>query len=171
MVYSRYVEDYGPYLYKSERIGETVKSIYLGKGQIGLRKRTAYTTLTEERFKPQEKPQETPAGLGSGPIAAPKPEKKKIFLEHKTKEETRLNNVQRVHLLALANKYGIDRAEIDHKLTYEENKEILEKMAKENANSNQDLDRAKLEAEQWKGAYQDFIKDTEEDSEKWKDYF
>jgi len=168
MVYLRLVEDYGPYKYKSVRTGETVKSVYLGKAYLPLKKATSYTTLKDERFKPQDKPA---SGLGSGPVEPPKPEKPKLHIEHKTKEETNLTYIERAHLYALCKKYDLDRAEIDHKISYDENKEILEKMAKENANSNLDLDRAKIEAEQWKGAYQDFVKNVEEDSDKWRDYF
>jgi hypothetical protein len=165
MVYSRLVEGFGPYLYKSERTGETVKSIYLGIDHTRTRKPLNYTTLNDKRFKDQDR---AAPGLGSGPIEAPKPEKPKLHIEHKTKEETNLTYIERAHLYALAKKYDIDRAEIDHKISYDENKEILSKMAKENA---QDQQKAELEAEQYKGAYKDFIKNVEEDSEKWKDYF
>jgi len=173
MVYSRLVDSYGPYLYRSVREGETIKSIYLGPDKTHTRKPLSYTTLTDKRFKDQDKPKA--AGLVSGPIEPPKKEKPKLHIEHKTKEETNLTYLERAHLYALAKKYRIDKAEIDHKISYEENKEYLDTLAKQNAISNRNADfdqeREKLEADQWKGTYKDFIQDVEEDSDKWKDYF
>ena len=74
-------------------------------------------------------------------------------------------------MLALTKKFGIDRAEIDHKLSYEENKDYLDRMAKENSYSKDQLKSADLEAKQWAGEYKDFIENVGEDSERWRDYF
>lgn len=165
MVYSRYVYACGPYLYRSEREGDKVHSIYMGRA--GNKPRTPPAGKPLEAFKsPVPK---GPAQLGSN--QAPRPETKKIKLVHMTTKETKLNNVQRVHLLALANKYSIDRAEIDHKLSYEENKEYLDRLAKEQSFSSEDRNKAEIQAQEWTGAYKEFIENVSEDSEKWKDYF
>jgi len=170
MVYSRYVNVYGPYLYRSEREGETVHSIYLGPGARPIREtgpHAANTYTTIDKFKDQD---QTNPLIGPGP-QAPKPKKKKLVIEHKTKEETKLTYLERAHLYALCKKYDIDHAEIDHKISYEENKDYLDRLAKENSYSQEDRQKAELEAETWKGAYKDFMEDLSEDSEKWKDYF
>lgn len=98
--------------------------------------------------------------------------KPKIMVEHKTKEDTNMTYLERAHLFALAKKFDIDRAEIDHKLSYDENKEYLEQLARRNASNTQnDLDRASVEADKWAGAYQDFMNKVSEDDEQWKNYF
>jgi hypothetical protein len=178
MVYSRYVEKYGPYLYRSKREGETVKSIYVGKGA---NTQTTQANLTPHiKKEPEHKTEMTSnkdkdvnpfAAPTNKPLEPPKPEKKKIQVEHKTKEETNLTYLERAHLLAYAKKYNIDRAEIDHKLSYEENKIYLDQLAKENSISQDDKNRADLEVKEWSGKYKDFLDDVKEDSEKWKDYF
>jgi hypothetical protein len=99
------------------------------------------------------------------------PKKEKVKLEHMTRDETKLTYLERAHLLALTKKYGIDRAEIDHKISYEENKDYLDRMAKENSYSKDRLQSADLEAKQWVGEYKDFIDTVGEDSERWRDYF
>lgn len=77
-----------------------------------------------------------------------------------------------MHLYALCKKYDIDHAEIDHKITYDENKEYLEQKARQNASSNTtDLDRKTVEAEQWTNKYKDFMDEVGQDDERWKDYF
>lgn len=117
-----------------------------------------------------QEPKDVAVGFVTGPMVF-KPKKEKIKVEHKTKDETKLTYLERAHLLALTKKYGLDRAEIDHSLTYDENKDYLEEMAKASSFSRDDVARADLEAKQWVGAYKDFMDDVSEDSERWKDYF
>jgi len=100
-----------------------------------------------------------------------KPRKERVKVEHKTKAETKMTYLERAHLLALAKKYGVDRAEIDHKLSYDENKEYLTRLAKANSVSDDDLGKAELEAKEWSGAYKDFIGEVGKDDERWGDYF
>jgi hypothetical protein len=115
-------------------------------------------------------PKDSVGLLSSQPIGFV-PKKEKVKLEHKTKDETKLTYLERSHLLNLTKKYGIDRAEIDHKLSYEENKDYLDQMAKENSYAKDQMKSPDLEAKQWAGEYKDFIATVDEDSERWGDYF
>lgn len=125
---------------------------------------------TPKKAKPE--PQETVNPFANGQPIVYKAEKPKIKVEHKTKEETKMTYLERAHLLALTKKYGIDRAEIDHRLSYDENKEYLERIASANAsNSQTEMDRASIEADKWAGAYKEFMNTVSEDDERWKDYF
>lgn len=79
--------------------------------------------------------------------------------------------MERAHLLKFCKENDIDRAEIDHKISYEENKEYLDQLAARNGMSNEDKRREDRDFEKWKGAYSDFMqKVSDEENEQWKDY-
>lgn len=122
----------------------------------------------------EKKPSAVVAGFGfySVPVKV-KSEKPKVKVEHKTAKDTKMTYLERAHLLALAKKYGVDRAEIDHKLSYGENKEYLSGLAKlgDVSGSGDVLAVSDLDAAEWTGKYKDFMDEVSEDSERWKDYF
>lgn len=120
----------------------------------------------------EKKPIETAASFGfsSVPVKV-KSEKPKVKVEHKTAKDTKMTYLERAHLLALAKKYNVDRAEIDHKLSYGENKEYLSGLAKLGDVSGDVLAVSDLEAAEWTGKYREFMDEVGEDSERWKEYF
>lgn len=173
MVYSRLIEGCGPYLYKSVRKEQKVLSIYLGPG--GKKKAKLYTTPPSrgplDQYKTKE---ETVNPFATNAQIQVKPEKPKLHIEHKTREETRLTHLERMHLYAFAQKNGIDRAEIDHKISYEENKEYLETLAQNKGMTKDEIGLTQEQSAKWAGAYQDYKQSLKEDPEieqKWKDYF
>jgi len=160
MVYSRLVEGYGPYLYRSVRKGQSVLSVYIGPGNKKAAKN--YTTHAPSKgaldlFKPR-----TPAPTLKAQ-ERPEPEKPKLKIEKKGKGETVLTHLERMHLYAFAHKNGIDRAEIDHKVSYEENKEYLETLAQQKGHSRRDIELSEQQAEHWAGAYQEYKQKLKED--------
>ena len=162
MVYSRYVNGSGPYLYESKREGQVVHSIYVGKG--------ANTNTSQANLTAFNRPEPAAQGLG-GPGSGKERKKKTVKIEHLTQENTKLTYLERAHLLNFCKKHEIDRAEIDYKVNYEENKEYLETLAKQRSYTEGDIRKTDLENEQWAGEYKDFLENVSEDSDKWRDYF
>lgn len=160
MVYSRLVNGYGPYLYESQREGQVVHSVYVGKGANAVTNQSSLKSYTTQ-------PSPTLGGPGSGKER----KKRTVKIEHITQENTKLTYLERAHLLNFCKKYDIDRAEIDYKVSYDENKEYLDGLAKQNSASNEDIKKQEIESEQWAGEYKDFLENVSEDSEKWRDYF
>jgi hypothetical protein len=158
VVYSRLVNGSGPYLYRSEREGQVVHSIYVGKGANAVTNQSSLKTYTTNQG---------PALGGPGKER----KKKTVKIEHITQENTKLTYLERAHLINFCKKYEIDRAEIDYKVSYEENKEYLDTLAKQNSASSEDIRKQEIESEQWAGEYKDFLENVSEDSEKWRDYF
>lgn len=173
MVYSRLVDGYGPYLYRSVRKGQSVLSIYIGPGNK--KKAASYTTPGPstgalDKFKPQ--PQTTQHTHTLKPQES-RPEKPKIKIEHKEKGQTILTHLERMHLYAFCQKNGIDRAEIDHKVSYEENKEYLETLAQHKGHTSRDIELSEQQAAHWAGRYQEFKEQLKEDKDLeklYKDY-
>jgi hypothetical protein len=174
MVYSRLVEGYGPYLYKSVRKDQKVLSIYLGPG--GAKKARSYTTSISKGQLDKYSKVETvnPLTASTAPIGKSKIDKPKIKIEHKGKDKTVLTHLERMHLYAFVKKHGIDRAEIDHKVSYEENKEYLDTLAQNKGMTNRDIEMTDDQSKHWAGAYQDWkasFKDNPEMEGKYSDYF
>ena len=122
---------------------------------------------TDESEKKQEPPKELPKPAKKEPQV----KRFKVKIEHKTKDQTKMTYIEKAHLKALAKNYSIDSAEIDSTISYEENKDHLMQQAKANSYSQDDIQKAELESDRWKGAYEDFLENVSEDSDKWKNYF
>ena len=147
MVYKRFVNKWGPYKYRSERHGDTVLSIYLGRA-------------TEE--PKNDKPPAPVQRLET--MQPPEPQRKPLRIEKKRRGQTKLKHFERMHLYAFCKKFQIDRAEIDHGLTYDENREILEKYARQNGYSREEITGQDLEGRYWADEYKRAKKQLKEEN-------
>ena len=186
MVYTRLIEGkFGPYKYKSVRQGQTVLSIYLGKatdreaseitppskGQLEQfidRHRNDKDGLEYPKTDKPLKAQDTTP-------AQPKKQYSKMKIERKSK--TKLKHFERLHLYHFAKKFKIDRAEIDNSISYDENREILEKQARANGFSQEEITGQDTEGRYWAEQYKEAKKklkeeiiETQEDKDAWESY-
>lgn len=186
MVYQRLIEGkYGPYNYKSVRKGQTVLSVYLGKADTAFisSKATPPSKGLIEQFIERHKkdddgliyPQSDKPLKAQDTPQAPKKQYSKMKIERKGK--TKLKHFDRLHLYHFAKKFKIDRAEIDHSISYDENREILEKQARQNGFSQEEITGQDSEGRYWAEQYKEAKKkvkleiiETQEDKDAWQAY-